>query len=312
MGKRQSQELTDSSTTKRRLDRYIDLQQIICPIEFIQVHSFIHSFIMKSAVNTTWGALLLLLILLPESFQAFQSTPLSRISHHHPQYTPHTVVQSHTLDPYLPRLTQKSNTALQAVSPLTVLSSPAGSLAILAGIILVHESGHYLAARALGMEVEEFAIGFGPKVVGFHALGNDFTIRALPLGGYVRFPENYNATLVQELENQAYEEAVLNQAQQEQSQQATTLGFRLANFVSGGRLERQRIQDAVQAEQARLQELPPWKQAEARKERALEPVAIPYDDNPNLLQNRPWTERAIVISGGVVREKIMILKQKRL
>ena len=263
-------------------------------------------------MNTTWGALLLLLILLPESSQAFQSTPLSRISHYHHQYqyTSNTVGQSYTHDPYLPR--SQSPTALQAASPLTVLSSPAGSLAILAGIILVHESGHYLAARALGMEVEEFAIGFGPKVVGFNALGNDFTIRALPLGGYVRFPENYNATLVQDLENQAYEEAVKQQAQQEQQSTTQTLGFRMANFISGGRLERQRIQDAVQAAQDRLQELPPWKQAEARKERALEPVAIPYDDNPNLLQNRPWTERAIVISGGVVREKIMILKQKRL
>ncbi|MGE5544727.1 MAG: site-2 protease family protein, partial [Bacillota bacterium] len=38
------------------------------------------------------------------------------------------------------------------------------SLLVLAVIILVHELGHYLACRSAGIEVEEFSIGFGPKL----------------------------------------------------------------------------------------------------------------------------------------------------
>jgi regulator of sigma E protease len=52
-------------------------------------------------------------------------------------------------------------------------------------IIIVHELGHFLAARAVGIEVEEFSIGFGPKLV---SLGRDtkFSIRLIPMGGFVR------------------------------------------------------------------------------------------------------------------------------
>lgn len=52
-------------------------------------------------------------------------------------------------------------------------------------IIIVHELGHFLAARAVGIEVEEFSIGFGPKLL---SLGQDtkFSIRLIPMGGFVR------------------------------------------------------------------------------------------------------------------------------
>jgi regulator of sigma E protease len=53
-------------------------------------------------------------------------------------------------------------------------------------IILFHEMGHFLAARYVGIEVEEFAIGFGPKILGFTAIGTLFSVRLLPLGGYVK------------------------------------------------------------------------------------------------------------------------------
>jgi len=54
-------------------------------------------------------------------------------------------------------------------------------------LVIVHELGHYLAARAFRMPVEEFAIGFGRKVAVFHRKGiTEYTIRALPLGGFVR------------------------------------------------------------------------------------------------------------------------------
>lgn len=52
-------------------------------------------------------------------------------------------------------------------------------------IIICHELGHFLAARAVGIAVEEFAIGFGPKLL---SLGRNtkFSVRLIPMGGFVR------------------------------------------------------------------------------------------------------------------------------
>jgi regulator of sigma E protease len=67
-----------------------------------------------------------------------------------------------------------------------------GALAIVAAIlavsllIVVHEAGHFLAARAFGMRVERFSVGFGPVVLAFRRGGTEFAISALPLGGYVK------------------------------------------------------------------------------------------------------------------------------
>jgi len=53
-------------------------------------------------------------------------------------------------------------------------------------IILVHESGHFFAARAFGMRVLAFAIGFGKRIWGFERGGTEFKLCAFPLGGYVK------------------------------------------------------------------------------------------------------------------------------
>ena len=52
----------------------------------------------------------------------------------------------------------------------------------------VHEFGHFIAARITGIDVMEFAIGFGPKLVGWKGKkGTDFSIRLIPMGGYCAF-----------------------------------------------------------------------------------------------------------------------------
>lgn len=62
-----------------------------------------------------------------------------------------------------------------------------GATALVLGVmILVHEWGHFIAAKLLGVRVETFAIGFGPRLVGFHKNGTDYRIALLPLGGYVK------------------------------------------------------------------------------------------------------------------------------
>lgn len=58
---------------------------------------------------------------------------------------------------------------------------------ILLGImILIHELGHFWAALAVGVKVETFSIGFGPRLFGFRRGDTDFRISAVPFGGYVR------------------------------------------------------------------------------------------------------------------------------
>jgi regulator of sigma E protease len=53
-------------------------------------------------------------------------------------------------------------------------------------LILVHEVGHFVAAKAVGIGVPRFSIGLGPKVWGFRRGETEYVISALPLGGYVR------------------------------------------------------------------------------------------------------------------------------
>lgn len=60
------------------------------------------------------------------------------------------------------------------------------AILVISVIILVHELGHFLAAKHVGIEVEEFSIGFGPRLTGFHAIDTKFSVRAIPLGGFVR------------------------------------------------------------------------------------------------------------------------------
>ena len=53
-------------------------------------------------------------------------------------------------------------------------------------LVLVHEFGHYYFAKKAGILVREFSIGMGPKVWWYKKNGTTYTIRILPLGGYVR------------------------------------------------------------------------------------------------------------------------------
>ena len=53
-------------------------------------------------------------------------------------------------------------------------------------MVLVHEMGHFLVAKACGVRVEAFAFGFGPRLFGFKYGDTDYKVCALPLGGFVK------------------------------------------------------------------------------------------------------------------------------
>ena len=58
------------------------------------------------------------------------------------------------------------------------------ALLLLGVLIMIHEFGHFLAARAMGARVNEFAIGMGPKLFKWGKGDTLYTLRALPLGGF--------------------------------------------------------------------------------------------------------------------------------
>jgi regulator of sigma E protease len=61
-----------------------------------------------------------------------------------------------------------------------------GVALVLGVMILVHEWGHFVAARIFGVRVDVFSIGFGPRLFGWKRGATDYRVSALPLGGYVR------------------------------------------------------------------------------------------------------------------------------
>ena len=119
-------------------------------------------------------------------------------------------------------------------------------LGVLAASIVIHEAGHFGAARSMGIRIKEFSVGFGPTVLQLPARfegGPRYALRALPLGGYVSFPRYINASRLEE-----------------------------AGVP---------IEDELAAD-----------------------VAIPKDD-PNLLENRPLRQQALVIVAGVAANLVL-------
>ena len=53
-------------------------------------------------------------------------------------------------------------------------------------LVFVHELGHFMAARRIGVRVLKFSLGFGPGIVGFTRGDTEYCISAIPLGGYVK------------------------------------------------------------------------------------------------------------------------------
>jgi regulator of sigma E protease len=67
-------------------------------------------------------------------------------------------------------------------------------LVVLTIVVFIHELGHFLAARACGIDVSAFSIGFGPELIGWNdRRGTRWKVCALPLGGYVKFVDDENA-----------------------------------------------------------------------------------------------------------------------
>ncbi len=63
---------------------------------------------------------------------------------------------------------------------------------VLGILVMFHEFGHFIAAKKSGVRVEQFSIGFGPKIYSFKKGTTEYRVSALPLGGYVKLAgDNY-------------------------------------------------------------------------------------------------------------------------
>lgn len=59
-------------------------------------------------------------------------------------------------------------------------------IAVLSILVIVHEFGHFIVAKKMGVRVEKFSIGFGPEIAGITKAGTRYSISIIPLGGYVK------------------------------------------------------------------------------------------------------------------------------
>jgi regulator of sigma E protease len=86
----------------------------------------------------------------------------------------------------------------------TVLLFVLPYLCMLTVVVTIHEFGHFLTARAFGVAIDRFSLGFGPALFSWRdKIGTEWRLSAIPLGGYVRFAGDENAASVPDSEDLA-------------------------------------------------------------------------------------------------------------
>jgi regulator of sigma E protease len=69
---------------------------------------------------------------------------------------------------------------------LTALEIVGGIILVLLSVVLVHEGGHFAMAKLFGVRVDEFSVGFGPRLAKRQKGETTYSLRAIPAGGYVK------------------------------------------------------------------------------------------------------------------------------
>ena len=95
------------------------------------------------------------------------------------------------------------SSTLASISPY--LTTVVATVAVLGVLIFVHELGHFLTAKLLGVKVEIFSLGFPPKLISKQVGETDYRISVVPLGGYVKLlGENPNDEVPPELMHRSF------------------------------------------------------------------------------------------------------------
>jgi len=80
------------------------------------------------------------------------------------------------------------------------------SILVIGILVFIHELGHFLAAKKVGVLVQEFAFGFGPKIFSKKYKGTEYKINLYPFGGYVRMLGDLDGSSMARLEAQVMKE----------------------------------------------------------------------------------------------------------
>lgn len=76
-----------------------------------------------------------------------------------------------------------------------MLTTIIATLIVIGVLVFIHELGHFLAAKRMGVKVEIFSFGFGPKLLGININETEYRISLIPLGGYVKLYGEHPETL---------------------------------------------------------------------------------------------------------------------
>lgn len=153
------------------------------------------------------------------------------------------------------------------------------SIIVLLVMVLIHELGHYTAAKILGFTVEEFSVGFGPKLITrVRRNGERWSLRLLPLGGFCAF---YGDEALDEVEQKPKkDEALPEQPAQQENVETAKDSDDLLSYVMRSKIDEDKAVAVAQ-----------------------NPAPVRLDKNGNVaktfFEHKPW-KRIIVLLGGVV------------
>jgi regulator of sigma E protease len=151
-------------------------------------------------------------------------------------------------------------------------------------LILVHELGHYIVAKATGMRVEEFSLGFGPYLIKRRWGETVYGISAVPLGGYVRVTGMHKEEFEQRVADLRQQEAEETAMRAESAAAApTAVSTEIAESAKKAKQAKRRPQDP----EDRLA----GKRALSAEEMASTPLARRYYSHPL------WHKLLFIVAG---------------
>jgi regulator of sigma E protease len=95
---------------------------------------------------------------------------------------------------------------------MDIIGTALAFVAVLVVLVVVHEFGHFLAAKLAGITVQEFAIGFPPRIASRTWRGTRYSVNAIPLGGFVKMLGEDGDIEAQKMRDRGLSEAAIEHA----------------------------------------------------------------------------------------------------